>query len=332
MDICRFINSGDIREYLELLNYPFSMTEAAWLIYQCRDASIAEKHEAWNELIETMPDCPVPRNTSKDGDNSMHRFLSRYMEIQNRLTERFFAKTDGCVYQFSTMYENGTESTPDILYSSVDRYTAPEKTDLKGVRNIRCRKTQIDYSGNSITAVFDPQMRLMDVECLCFDDPDDETVYSIIWDYSFWFDFPTPFAKGDIVWIPGWYKHPRPTGPMAVFSVSLFENPDGEKPDRAYMQSYGDESYMRIYGYTIDKEDGKIRTEYVSNYMDAEKYPYELTGCNGVLQALSEMLKYKPVIPSKHHNMWSSWKELPGLKFAEDYHRILLAGPDSRGD
>ncbi len=40
MDIFRFINSRDIREYLKIRNYPFISLEAAWLIYQCRSAAI----------------------------------------------------------------------------------------------------------------------------------------------------------------------------------------------------------------------------------------------------------------------------------------------------
>ena len=44
MDIIRFINSRDIREYLKNRNYPFTALEAAWLIYRCRSATIKEKH------------------------------------------------------------------------------------------------------------------------------------------------------------------------------------------------------------------------------------------------------------------------------------------------
>lgn len=59
MDIFSFINSRDIREYLKIRNYPFTSLEAAWLIYQCRSATIEEKHATWQELIQTMPDCAV---------------------------------------------------------------------------------------------------------------------------------------------------------------------------------------------------------------------------------------------------------------------------------
>lgn len=51
MDIFRFVNSKDVREHLRDIGYEFNSLEAAWLIYQCRDAAIDEKHKAWNELI-----------------------------------------------------------------------------------------------------------------------------------------------------------------------------------------------------------------------------------------------------------------------------------------
>ena len=52
MNILRFVNSKDIREHLRNIGYEFNSLEAAWLIYQCHDATIDEKHKAWNELIE----------------------------------------------------------------------------------------------------------------------------------------------------------------------------------------------------------------------------------------------------------------------------------------
>ena len=56
MNILRFVNSKDIREHLRNIGYEFNSLEAAWLIYQCRDAAIDEKHKAWNDsggLIQT---------------------------------------------------------------------------------------------------------------------------------------------------------------------------------------------------------------------------------------------------------------------------------------
>ena len=61
VDVCRFINSKDIRDYLRSINYQFTPIEAAWLIYYCRELTLQEKHAAWQELIDTMPDCPIAK-------------------------------------------------------------------------------------------------------------------------------------------------------------------------------------------------------------------------------------------------------------------------------
>lgn len=42
MDVLRFISSKDIREHLESIHYQFNSLEAAWLIYQCKTAALAD--------------------------------------------------------------------------------------------------------------------------------------------------------------------------------------------------------------------------------------------------------------------------------------------------
>ena len=49
MDICSYINSKPIREYLKDINYEFNSKEAAWLIWQCFSITLEDKHKAWQE-------------------------------------------------------------------------------------------------------------------------------------------------------------------------------------------------------------------------------------------------------------------------------------------
>ena len=79
MNLYRFINSKDIRTHLEQMGSEFNSLEAAWLIYQCRTASIEEKHKAWEELIATMPDCRVEDRDYFVRRDSLHEFLKDYM-------------------------------------------------------------------------------------------------------------------------------------------------------------------------------------------------------------------------------------------------------------
>ena len=57
MNYYRFLDSRDIRNHLEEMEYPLSTPEAAYLVWQCRGAILEERFAAWEEIIETMPDC-----------------------------------------------------------------------------------------------------------------------------------------------------------------------------------------------------------------------------------------------------------------------------------
>ena len=91
MDAFRFINSKDIRNYLEKINYEFTPIEIAWLVYQCFDATQKEKFATWNEIINTMPDCPVEvyEGYDVDGYDSLHKVLKEYME--NGISRPFYS-------------------------------------------------------------------------------------------------------------------------------------------------------------------------------------------------------------------------------------------------
>jgi len=81
MDIFRFINSKDIRSYLKEINYEFTSVEAAWLVWQCESITLQEKHNAWQEIIDTMPDCAVESNQRFhfEGIESFHSFLKEFI-------------------------------------------------------------------------------------------------------------------------------------------------------------------------------------------------------------------------------------------------------------
>ena len=90
MNFYPFINSCDIRNHLEEKNYQFSTLESAWLVKQSRNTTIDERHSAWNEIIQTMPDCEV-RSPNPDAPvlKSIHDMLKKYMEIENDLLKQF---------------------------------------------------------------------------------------------------------------------------------------------------------------------------------------------------------------------------------------------------
>ena len=64
MNIYNFINSKDVRKYLQDIDYQFTTPEAAFVVYWCKHATLDKKIEAWQEIIETMPDCSMERRES----------------------------------------------------------------------------------------------------------------------------------------------------------------------------------------------------------------------------------------------------------------------------
>lgn len=99
MNIYRFINSKDIRFHLQSLRYDFTLPEAAFLVWQCIDATLEEKHEAWCELIRTMPDCGMQKRRNMSAIKSMHDLLQDYMKLEQKLLREFYQETDA-VYFF----------------------------------------------------------------------------------------------------------------------------------------------------------------------------------------------------------------------------------------
>ena len=98
MNYYRFLDSRDIRNYLENMEYPLSTPEAAYLVWQCHNATLEEKFSAWEEIAKTMPDCPIPRRPRMTGDVlSVHQFLRDYMDLEKNRLESF-TQGENCVF------------------------------------------------------------------------------------------------------------------------------------------------------------------------------------------------------------------------------------------
>ena len=66
---------------------------AAYHVWRSSD-TLAEKHAAWREIIEKVPDEAIPFTRWKAPRESVHAFLLDYMALENRLLREFYA-TDG---------------------------------------------------------------------------------------------------------------------------------------------------------------------------------------------------------------------------------------------
>ena len=165
MNILRFVNSKDIREHLRNIGYEFNSLEAAWLIYQCRDATIDEKHKAWNELIEKMPDCPIVERLNTVPQDSLHAFLRQYMELEDKYRNEFcgekragtFNEDKSFVYKFKYIHNDGTEYDWDTVFSCLDAFQELVMEPEDDVISIQCTKMWIDKLNSRQIAYLTPR-------------------------------------------------------------------------------------------------------------------------------------------------------------------------------
>lgn len=313
MDIFRFINSKDIREHLRSIRYEFNSLETAWLIYQCHDATIDEKHKAWNELVETMPDCPIVERLNTVPQDSLHAFLMQYIELEDRYLNEFcderhtdtFYNNKPFVYKFKYIYRDGTEYEWDTVFSCLNALHESIMEPEEDVTSIQCTKMQIDRLESRQIAYFNSSFEFLRLDPGRIDSDKEWNLFGGVFD-GLWFEFPTPFQKGDIVWNP---DQPEGfcAGPFVTTGVCL----DGIESDKTKenIRKDGDSSDMCAGGFFLN-EDGSIYGECMSNYMDLEFYNKDLTGSNRTLIALSNFLK----------------DEIDPALFARAHHQIIMAG------
>lgn len=172
MDIYKFVPSRDIREYLKKIDYKFTTPEAAFVIWACPDATMDERFEAWQVIIDTLPDCSMEERINTNKIDSFHAFLWRYMELIKQDLSMFYDETDA-VY-----------SSKCLHYKTLSK-TIIQRQEIAG----RKREKKTD-------AVFDGNGRILHVESYGYHDDKYYERYAF---EGMWFAFPTPFERGDIL-------------------------------------------------------------------------------------------------------------------------------------
>ncbi len=105
----------------------------------------------WNELIETMPDCPIEKRLNIAAQDSLHAFLRQYMELEDKYRNEFcgekptgsFDNDRSFVYKFNYIYKDGTEYEWDTVFSCFDALPETVMEPEDDVISIQCTKMQI---------------------------------------------------------------------------------------------------------------------------------------------------------------------------------------------
>ncbi|NLT47106.1 MAG: hypothetical protein GXX92_01705 [Clostridiales bacterium] len=304
LNIYRFINSRDIRKHLQDLKYEFNALEAAWLVYQCAGATLEEKHGSWTWIIENMPDMEVIERPNCKYRESLHDTLRKYIALEEKLLDMYIEPADAvyvCEHFIGNDRENQIsvffdidECLKDISYywSDFDPEDLTDGVTTVITRHFRENKSciQVEYNTDcaveSVRAWPKPE-ELWNEEC-------DDLELSFF--DGLWFDFPTPFKKGDIICRYtdsakgdeyGFCK-----GPIVLEGLlTWYLSDDGPRSLKSYIDGEnGDTTDMTVYGYFMF-EDGHIYRECTDNYMDMEFYRGPSTGIRRMYKALSSYIK-----------------------------------------
>lgn len=113
LDIIDFINSSAIANHCRNIGHRFSTLDMAYLIWTSEKHSIEEKHNAWQILINTQPDVEVAERPWTPYIESLHAFLLRFIEVENKCLALFFRDEPYCIYSYSIWYPGDEDYAHD---------------------------------------------------------------------------------------------------------------------------------------------------------------------------------------------------------------------------
>ena len=312
IDTASFLNSKDIADYWYKIgrNSYCTPLQSAYIIYKSRDKTLKEKHAAWKELMETTPDCSVAEGSRKERmglsdalSNSLHAFLKAYMALEERLYGDLIYRGDhACaVYFYRTYYKGDRDWHEDRrIFRMHDDCLRAAKEDDPDLLYIEITKQWID-SEERLEALMRGDGTLLSFDAEGLPEADSDLFQAFEW---LWFDFPTPFRRGDIVVSPHSFFGYRVGGeePFVLTSLSswgeeemLQNGYDAKEAEYAQkrlsrQRESADGTDMTAHGY-FQLEDGTIWAECMHDYLDLAYYREEPTGIRRILKLFSAFEK-----------------------------------------
>ena len=157
MEMTDFLNSGDIAEHWRRIGFFCTPLQSAYLVWHNRTKTLAEKHAAWREIIQSMPDCPVAEGHRKTNmglsdalAGSLHEFLRAFIALQENLIKCFYQRGDHAVYRYRVLYEGDEDWSRDSwLYDSADDCFDDISVDGQLASPVLCVQITKQWIGNN---------------------------------------------------------------------------------------------------------------------------------------------------------------------------------------
>lgn len=299
MDICNLFESKDMREHLRKIGYKFSTAEAAFLVYVNGSMTIKQKHAAWQEIIDTMPNCSLESRYHEKPIYDFHEFLRKYMAVENGLLESF-CDAENSVWQYRCRYDSddfARSYNDELFYSLQDCLEAAYDDDSVVQVEIKKQSLHDDWI---IEYTLNKDKQITKVYAAPLDDERDIIINTF---NGMWFDFPTPFKHGDIVVSEyGPFGHKVGGEVFVLYSIDTWGEKEaagkglpqkdclGRDKQLSRLKKNGDITDMVACGYFL-RDDGSVYGECMHAYYNLEFYCGELKDEKRVLGALSSYLK-----------------------------------------
>ena len=303
-----YINSSAIREHLKKLEYRLTPAQCAFLVWQSKRHTLKQKHDAWRDIIETMPDCTVEERSNCRGWDSLHAMLRGYMALDEKILSRFHSEEDAiyeCEFWARSVIKlrakdapRGNECEWREAGARFRSFARCFEYALKEAQEEMCRfriikryfDTGADLSCSDpyFSAEYDMSGEMMDYyftgSSEFYSLTEEETDF---WSESFdgmWFDIPIPFEKGDIV-CDNACIYTKGIPFVLLGTVPWYKK---EHPSK-HGTEYCDYSDMAAYGYSFDQEQMFFNDDFRVDYLNLEYYPEPLKGPERLLYAYRQL-------------------------------------------
>lgn len=120
-DIFEFLDSRSIKEHLQRINYELTTPVAAFIVDRSHKATLQQKLEGWQKIIDTMPNCAMSRRNDTFNIPVFHAFLRNVIRQEQRKLAHF-KRTDGQSLYFFEDHSWDRRDRCDLLYGPYSSY------------------------------------------------------------------------------------------------------------------------------------------------------------------------------------------------------------------
>ena len=314
IDFLKYVNSNAVRTYLQHIHYQPIALEAAWLIWRCETISLDEKCSAWQEITNSLPDCPTNSSYTwleQKYIDSTHAFLLAYIRLQKELASEFYKSDEPAVYEVEyQVLPSGERFWRE--YRSIKENFPTLETALKAIPKNKGKIIDIHVCKRNPNGGYLTIARFLPDHRLALMEPEPGFIHlnnmpkekrSLYTDVLSYFgsrpildEFPIPFQPGDYLYDPNF--------------------PEGDLAGGVFI--YAGTTYQPRGFFLWNKKSDTLRVLDPSLLLDCEYFPSEeLTEPYRIFPLVSKLLKTKKVVLDP----------CDLAEFIEDYHDLLLPPP-----